>query len=168
MAWEVPALTFQITTEESAVCGLPFRLTVTGILFAVLVLVSSFSVSGFLEGVKEREILDEVSEITSTAEQLSIRGEGSEVVLEIEVPQGMSVVFGTLPCREGGWPADANNYGITIEGKSKFYPAFASFSNPELKGPVSLGPGRHRLLLSTKIDKGSGRLFVLISETGAD
>jgi hypothetical protein len=150
------------------VCGLPFRLAVTGLLFAVLVLVSSFSVSGFLEGVKERETMGEVSKLTGAAEQLSIRGEGSDFIIEIDVPQGMSVVFGALPGREGNWPEDANNYGITIEGKSKFYPAFASFSNPELSGPVSLGPGRHRLLLSTKIDEGSGRLFVLISESGVD
>lgn len=161
-------LACKIGTEESAVCGLPFRLTVTGILFAVLVLISSISLSGFLEGVKERETLDEVSKLTAAAEQLSIRGEGSELIVEINVPQGMSVVFGTLSGREGNWPEDANNYGITIEGKSKFYPAAASFSNSELDGPVSFGPGKHRLLLSTKIDQGSGRLFVLISETGAD
>lgn len=160
-------LACQIGNEESAVCGLPFRLTVTGILFAALVLISSASISGFLEGVKERETLDEVSKLTAAAEQLSIRGEGSEFIVEINVPQGASVVFGALPGKEGNWPEDADNYGITIEGKSKFYPAFASFSNPELNGPISLGPGRHRLLLSTKIDQGPGRLFVLISDTGA-
>lgn len=130
-------------------------------------LISSASISGFLEGVKERETLDEVSKLTAAAEQLSIRGEGSEFIVEVNVPQKTSVVFGALPGREGNWPEDADNYGITIEGKSKFYPAFASFSNSELNGPVSLGPGRHRLLLSTKIDQGSGRLFVLISDTGA-
>jgi hypothetical protein len=161
-------LACKIGTEESAVCGLPFRLTVTGILFAMLVLISSASISGFLEGVKERETMDEVRKLTAAAEQLSIRGEGSELVLEIDVPQGASVIFGALPGREGNWPEDADNYGITIGGKSKFYPAFASFSNYELNGPVSFGPGRHRLILSTKINQESGRLFVLISETGAD
>lgn len=161
-------LTGKIGTEESAVCGLPFRLTVTGILFAILVLISSISLSGFLEGVKERETIDEVSKITTAAEQLSIRGEGSELVLEVKVPQRASVVLGTLPGRENKWPEDADNYGITVQGKTKFYPSVASFSNPELAGPVSLGPGRHRLLLSTKIDQESGRHFVLISETGAD
>jgi len=112
--------------------------------------------------------MDEVSKITIAAEQLSIRGEGSELVLEVNVPQRTSVVLGTFPGRESNWPDDANNYGIIVEGKTKFYPAVASFSNPELVGPVSLGPGKHRLLLSTKIDPESGRLFVLISETGAD
>lgn len=112
--------------------------------------------------------MDEVSKITTAAEQLSIRGEGSELVLEVNVPLRTSVVLGALSGREGNWPEDANNYGITVEGKSNFYPAVASFSNPELVGPVSLGPGRHRLVLSTKIDPESGRLFVLISEAGAD
>lgn len=161
-------LAFQIGAEESAVCGLPFRLTVTGILFAVLLLISSVSISGFLEGIKEQETMGEVSKITVASEQISIRGEGSEIVLEISVPQGASVVFGALPGQEGNWPECADNYGVTIDGKSKFYPSGASFSNSDLDGPVSLGPGRHGLLLSTKIDPESGRLFVLISKTGAD
>ena len=112
--------------------------------------------------------MDEVSKITIAAEQLSIRGEGSELILEVNVPQRASVVLGTLPGRESKWPEDADNYGITVEGKTKFYPAVAFFSNPELVGPVSLGPGKHRLLLSTKVDPDSGRLFILVSETGDD
>ena len=165
-AGKAKVLVCKIGTEESAVCGLPFRLTVTGILFAMLVLVSSISLSGFLEGVKERETMDEVLKIVTAAEQLSIRGEGSELILEVNVPLRTSVILGALPGREGNWPEDANNYVITIEGKSKFYPSVASFSNSELDGPVSLGSGRHRLLLSTKIDPESGRLFVLIFEPG--
>ncbi|MDD3247808.1 MAG: hypothetical protein PHF18_13325 [Methanosarcina sp.] len=70
-----------------------------------------------------------------------------------------------MPGREGNWPEDADNYCITTGGKSTFYPAVASFSNQELNGPFSLRPGRHRVLLSTKIEPESGRLFVLISET---
>ncbi|WP_235283247.1 hypothetical protein [Methanosarcina sp. 2.H.A.1B.4] len=158
----------QIITDESAVFGLPFRLTVTGILFAVLLLLSSVYVSGFLEDVREQETLDEASKLTAAAEQLSIRGEGSEIAFEIRIPPGASLDFGTLPGREGDWPEDADNYCITIGGKSTFYPAVASFSNPEVNGPSSLGSGRHRVLLSTKIEPESGRLFVLISETGAD
>lgn len=112
--------------------------------------------------------MDEVSKITTAAEQLSIRGEGSELVLEVNVPQRASVTLGTLPGRENKWPEDADNYGISVQGKTNFYPSVASFSNPELTGPVYLGPGRHRLLLSTKIDPESDRLFVLISQAGAD
>jgi hypothetical protein len=167
-AGNAQVLACKIVTDESAVCELPFRLTVTGTLFAVLVLISSVSLSGFLDGVKEQETLDEITKLTAAGEQLSMRGEGSEIILEINLPHGTSADFGTLPDREGNWPENANNYCITIGGKSKFYPAAASFSNPELNGPVFLGPGRHRLFLSTQIDQGSGRLFVLISETGAD
>lgn len=119
-----------------------------------------------MEGVKEQETLDEVSKLTASAEQLSIRGEGSEIVFEIRIPDGASVDFGTLPDREENWPEDADNYYITTGGKSTFYPAVASFSNQELNGSFSLGPGRHRVLLSTKLEPESGRLFVLVSETG--
>lgn len=168
MAAKVQFSVCKIATDEAAVCGLPFRLTVTGIVFAVLLLLSAVHVSGFLEQAREQETLDEVSKLTAAAEQLSIRGEGSEIAFELRIPQGVSVDFGTLPDREGNWPEDADNYCITIGGKSTFYPAAASFSNPELDGPFLLGPGRHMLVLSTKIEPESGRLFVLISETGAD
>lgn len=158
----------QIVTDEAAVCGLPFRLTVTGIVFAVLLLLSAVHVSGFLEQAKEQEALDEISKLIAAAEQLSMRGEGSEIAFELRIPQGVSVNFGALPGREGNWPEDADNYCITIGGKSTFYPAAASFSNPEFDGPFSLGPGRHMVVLSTKLEPESGRLFVLISEAGDD
>ncbi len=168
MAGKVQVSVCKITTDEAAVCGLPLRLTVTGIVFAVLLLLSAVHVSGFLEQAREQETLDEVSKLTATAEQLSMRGEGSETAFELRISQGVYVDFGALPGREGNWPEDADNYCITIGGKSTFYPAAASFSNKELYGPFSLGPGRHMLVLSTEIEPESGRLFVLISETGAD
>jgi len=99
-----------------------------------------------------------------TAEQLSMRGEGSEVSLEFRVPEGVTVDFGALPGRQNKWPADANNYCIRIGGKTTFYSSAASFSNFEINGPISLGSGRHSLLLSTKTESNSGKLFVLISE----
>ena len=95
-----------------------------------------------------------------------MRGEGSEVMLELRIPEGVRVDFGSLPGRQDKWPADANDYCIRTGEKTTFYYSDASFSNPELNGPVSLGSGRHRLLLSTKIESKSGRLFVLISEKG--
>ena len=42
-----------------------------------LLLLSSVSVCDFLDGVKEKEALKEVSRLTAAAEQLSMRGEGS-------------------------------------------------------------------------------------------
>jgi hypothetical protein len=157
-------LVCQIETDETAVCALPFRFTVSGILFAALILLSSISVYDFLDGVKEKEALDEVSKLKVAADQLSMRGEGSEVALELSMPEGAAVDFGFLPGRRDKWPADANNYCIRIGGKNTFYSSDAFFSNPELNGPVSLGSGMHMLFLSTKIESKSGRLFVLISE----
>jgi len=159
-------LVFPIETDESAVCSLPFRFTVSGILFAALILISSVSMYDFLDGVKEKEALDEVSKLRTVAEQLLMRGEGSEVALELSLPEGASVDFGTLPGRQDKWPADANNYYIRIGGKTTFYSSNTFFSNPGLNGPVSLGSGKHRLHLSTKKESKSGRLFVLISKKG--
>jgi hypothetical protein len=164
MANKSPILVCQIETDESAVCALPFRFTVSGILFAALIVLSSISVYDFLDGVKEKEALEAVSKLTVAAEQLSMRGEGSEVVLELSMPEGAAVDFGFLPGRQDKWPADANNYCIRIGGKNTFYSSVASFSNHELNGPISLGSGIHMLFLSTKIESKSGRLFVLISE----
>ena len=117
MANKSPILVCQIETDESAVCALPFRFTVSGILFAALIVLSSISVYDFLDGVKEKEALEAVSKLTVAAEQLSMRGEGSEVVLELSMPEGAAVDFGFLPGRQDKWPADANNYCIRIGGK---------------------------------------------------
>ena len=130
-------------------------------------LLSSVYLYDFLDGAKEKEALDEVSKLTAAAGQLSMRGEGSEVMLELRIPEGVRVDFGSLPGRQDKWPADANDYCIRTGEKTTFYYSDASFSNPELNGPVSFGSGRHRLLLSTKFESKSGRLFVLISEKEA-
>ena len=152
--------------DESAVCSLPLRFIVSGILFAVLLLISSVSVYDFLNGVKEKEALDEVSKLTAAAEQLSLRGEGSEIAIEFNLPVEVEVDFGALPGRQDKWPADANNYCIHSGGKTAFYSSAAFFSKPGFNGPVSLDSGRHRLLLSTKVESKSGKLFVIISEKG--
>lgn len=80
------------------------------------------------------------------------------------MPEEVAVDFGTLPGRQDKWPADANNYCIRLRRETAFYSSAAFFSNPGFNGPVSLGSGRHRLLLSTKVESKSGKLFVAISE----
>jgi hypothetical protein len=150
--------------DESAVFSLPFRFTVSCILFAVLLLLSSASVCSFLGDAKEKKALDEISKLTTAAEQLSMRGTGSEIALELNLPEEVKVDFGTLPGRQDKWPADSNNYCLHMREKTKFYSSTAFFSNPEFNGPVSLGPGSHRLLLSSKLEPDSGKLFVIISE----
>jgi hypothetical protein len=155
-----------LETDESAVCSLPLRFTISGILFAVLLLISSVSVYDFLDGVKEKKVLDEVSKLTAAAEQLSLRGDGSEIALEFNLPEEVAVDFGTLPGSQDKWPADANNYCIRSGEKTAFYSSAAFFAKPGFNGPVSLGSGKHRLLLSTKVEAKSGKIFVVISEEG--
>ena len=167
MVNESTALPRRIGTHESAITSLPFRLTVSGILFAIILLLSSVYLFDFLEESKENAALDEISKLTAAAEQLSLRGEGSEISLELRLPEGVSVDFGTLPGREDKWPEDANDYCVRTGEKATFYYSDASFSNPELNGPVSLASGRHRLLLSTRLEPKSGKLFVLILEKEA-
>lgn len=111
-------------------------------------------------------MLDEVSRISAAAEQLSLRGEGSDVSLEFNLPQEAAVDFGALPGHHNKWPADANNCCISLAGKTSIYPTTAFFSKPGLNGPVSLYSGRHKLLLSTKVEPKSGKIFVVISEKG--
>ena len=140
----------RIGTDESAVTSLPFRLTVSGVLFVVILLLSSVYLFDFLEEAKEKTALDEVSKLTAAAEQLSLHGEGSEISLELRLPEGVSVDFGALP---GGKTNGLRMRMITASVQQKkvtFYYSAASFSNPELNGAVSLASGRHRLLLSTK------------------
>jgi hypothetical protein len=155
---------FPIEADESAVCSLPLRFTISSFLLTALLLISCVSIYDFLDGVKEREVLDEVSKLTAAADQLSLRGEGSELTLDLNLPQGTSVEFGALPGRQDKWPVDANNYCVRIGEKTAFYSSDAFFSNPELNGPVSFGSGKHRLLLSTKTKSGSGGLFITVSK----
>lgn len=150
--------------NESAVFSLPLRFTVSSILFAVILIISSVSCFEFLERVKEKDVLNEVSKLTDAAEQISMRGEGSEVALEFKLPEEVSVDFGTLPGIVDKWPADANNYCIHSDGKTLFYSSTAYFSKPGLNGSVSLGSGRHRLLLSSEAEPKSGKIFVVIFE----
>jgi hypothetical protein len=82
------------------------------------------------------------------------------------LPEKVAVDFGALPGRQDKWPADANNYCIRSGGKTAFYSSAALFSKPGFDGPVSLGSGRHRLLLSTKVELKSGKLFVVIYDKG--
>lgn len=159
-------LVCSLEIDESAICSLPLRFTVSGILFAVLLLISSISVYDLLNETKEKEALDEVSKLTATAEQLSLRGEGSELILEVNLPEEVEVDLGTLPGRQDIWPEDANNYCIRSAEKTTFYSSAAFFSKPGFSGPVTLGSGRHRLLLSTKVESKSGKLFVVIYEHG--
>ena len=51
----------------------------------------------FWMGQRKKTALDEVSKLTAAAEQLSMRGEGSEISLELRLPEGISVEFGALP-----------------------------------------------------------------------
>ncbi len=162
-AVQVSIVGASISGDESAVFGLPFRLSVGALLFAVLLLLSSISLSGFMAEEKEREVVAEVSKLTVAAEQLSLRGAGSEITLELRVPGDVKVGFGALPGRDGEWPADAHNYYVSIEGRDSFYTSSASYSNSSMKGPVLLGPGRHRLALKTAVEPETGRLFVLVS-----
>jgi hypothetical protein len=157
-------LIWPLKADESAVFSLPFRLTVSCILFAVLLLLSSASIYSFLDDAKEKKAFYEISKLTAAAEQLSMRGSGSEISLEMSLPEEVKVDFGTLPGRQDEWPADSNNYCLHIGGKTEFYSSTAFFSNSEFNGPLSLGPGNHRLLLSSKLEPESGKLFVIISE----
>ena len=86
----------RIGTDESAVTSLPFRLTVSGILFAVILLLSSVYLFDFLEEAKENAALNEISKLTAAAEQLSLHGEGSEISLELRLPTILPLHFQIL------------------------------------------------------------------------
>jgi len=168
MAVQVSIVDASISGDDSAVFGLPFRLSVGALLFAALLLLSSISLSGFMVEDRDREVAAEVSKLTAAAEQLSLRGAGSEITLEFRVPYNVKVGFGALPGREGEWPADAHNYYVSTGGRDSFYASSASFSGPTMKGPAIFGPGRHRLVLETAIEPERGRLFVLVFESESE
>lgn len=149
--------------EESAVCGLQVRFSASVILFTLIIIISAISFAGVMEDLKVNSFTAEVLGFVGAAEQLSLRGEGSSVTFELEVPEGVWVGFGALPGNETGWPEAADNYYITAGERSHFFATNCLFSNSELNGTAVFGPGKYRLRLLSVKDGDSGKLFILVS-----
>ncbi|MDO9517154.1 MAG: hypothetical protein Q7J10_03790 [Methanosarcinaceae archaeon] len=153
-----------LITDETAADALPMRFTVAAILIAIIGLLVASSVLDMMSTARTHEAQTEISKIVSNAEQMSVRGAGSVITLDIDIPNDVTVVLGALPENRGEWPRDAGNYYIHSGSGRRVYEADAAFSNLEVDDAVELSPGPHRLTLESVYNSDHGKLFVLVYE----
>lgn len=154
-----------LLTDETAADALPMRFTVAAILIAIIGLLIASSVLDLMSTARTHEAQIEISKVVSNAEQMSVRGAGSVVTLDIDIPHDITVVLGALPEDEDTWPRDAGNYYLQSGSERRVYETDAAFSNFEMDGAVELSEGPHRLTLESVYNSDHGRVFVLVYET---
>ncbi|MEA1985324.1 MAG: hypothetical protein U9N13_06695 [Euryarchaeota archaeon] len=155
----------ELCRDEEAADALPMRFTVTALM--VLLLVALFTTAVLdLRDVADRHHTDiALSKITSNAQQMTLRGAGTMINIEIEIPSDTQIVLGALPGSENVWPEDANNYYSQTGEQRVIHETDALFSNVHLDGPYTLSPGPHQITLETVTEASSGKRFVKIYET---
>ncbi len=154
-----------LITDETAADALPMRFTVAAILIAIIGIIITSSVLDLMSTARTHEAQTEISKVVSNAEQMSVRGAGSVVTLDIDIPNDVTVVLGALPENRDEWPRDAGNYYILSGSERRVYETDAAFSNLGMDGAAELSPGPHRLTLESVYNSDHGKLFVMVYET---
>jgi len=148
-----------IIRNERAADALPMRMVVAVIAIGALLLLLSTAVSSLLENEEIYAAKAVISEIEAHAEQMSSRGAGSNITLDIDIPSNTKIVMGSIPGNEDKWPSDARNYYMDINGKQITGDSAASYSNATLNGCAVLYPG-HRILTMESVRDSNGKIFI--------
>ena len=151
--------------DEEAADALPMRFTVAALLILMLMALFTTAVLDLKDVTDMHHTDAALSKITSNAQQMTLRGAGTIINIEIEIPSDTQVVLGALPGSENTWPEDANNYYILTSEKRAIHETDALFSNVHINGPYTISPGSHQITLETVTEESSGKLFVKIYET---
>ncbi|WP_440952623.1 hypothetical protein [Methanococcoides sp. FTZ1] len=158
---------YSFLKNERAADSLPLRFAITSILILMIMALFFTAISDLKQNTDKDITTTEISKIVSNAEQISVRGEGNMIHIEIEIPENAEVHMGEIQKRgdeETGWPSDSKNYYIQIDEQQTIYESKAAFSNTNMTGPYTISPGHHELKLETERDPATGILFVKISE----
>ncbi len=154
-----------LLTDEIAADALPMRFTVAAILIAIIGMLIASSVMDMMSTARIHDTQVGISKIVSNAGQMSVRGAGSVVTLDVDIPDDITVVLGALPDNEHAWPADAGNYYIRTGSERKVYGIDAAFSNFAMDGAAELSSGLHRLTLESVYNSNYNKVFILVYET---
>ena len=150
----------RIIIDENAADALPMRITVAAIVITFIVVLLASGVSNMLTSVNEKNAVNEAEKIAMHAEQISLRGEGSRIVLDINVPTGYSIVLGALSHDQNNWPVNANSYHIQTGRRNVIKETGASFSDELIAGPAVIPEGSHQIVLESIRDPSYNRLFI--------
>ena len=151
--------------DETAADALPMRFTVAAILIAIIGIIMASSVMDLMSTARTHEAQTEISKVVYNAEQMSVRGAGSVVTLDIDIPNDITVVLGALPEEGHSWPRDAGNYYIQSGSERRVYETGAAFSNIGMNGSVEFPEGPHRVTLESVYNSDHGLVFILVHET---
>jgi len=150
--------------DERAADALPMKFAAASIVLLILIVLASTAVSSLLEEKSIHDCETAILEIDSNAKLMSANGAGSKITLDINIPKKTLLVLGAVPDQEALWPVDANNYFIHTNSRDIIGQSLASYSNKNLTGPISLGPGPHLLTLESVKSSTNNRIFVKVYE----
>ncbi|UGV40854.1 hypothetical protein J7W08_00450 [Methanococcoides orientis] len=150
--------------NERAADSLPLRFTIASLLILLIMILFFTAISDLKEKSDENLAIVEIEKLVSNTEQISVRGEGSIIYLEIDIPENVYVHMGELPNEDNLWPSNSKNYYIQIDERHIIYDSISSFSNENMTGAYVITPGHHELKLESERDTSTGMLFIKISE----
>ena len=157
----------KFSLDESAVEGLPVRLTVTVILFSVILALSARALYHFVSDENEKKLMGELDMIEKHASIIYMNGgardmndlEGFSGTIEkinVHIPDNIAfAVFGGMPTKDGKPPetmdehSDNVYYYILNDGRVQTRSSVARFSAnvTGLNKPLVLYPGEYELTL---------------------
>ncbi|MBP1908818.1 hypothetical protein [Methanolobus bombayensis] len=149
--------------NERAADALPMRIVVAVIAIGALLILMTGAVSSLIESEETYTTKAIISEIESNAEQMSSKGAGSIVTIDVNVPSGVEITFGAIPESRNSWPSDSENYYFEINGKQTIGESSASYSNQTLDSCFILSPGPHVLTLESVRDQ-NGKIFIILHD----
>ncbi|SFM16855.1 hypothetical protein [Methanolobus profundi] len=153
----------KILNNERAADALPMRMVVAVIAIGALLFLLTTGVNSLLEKEEVYVAQTIISEIEAHAEQMSSKGAGSNITLDIDVPPNTELAMGAIPNEEASWPTDARNYYIKIKDKQINGESAAYYSNATLDGCFILSPGPHTITMESVRDQ-NGKIFIALCD----
>ena len=140
--------------NEKAVEGMPMRIMVTVVIFAVILGLVGKAASEFISDIKEKKLMDEIDRIEKRASVMYAAGGGRDInnpddlsgtleSIRMKIPDNAAyVVFGGMP--DGATDARTDNifYYVLNNGRVQAKSSIARFS-----GPAVFYPGEYELTL---------------------
>ncbi|HEY9247154.1 MAG TPA: hypothetical protein VIO11_09935 [Candidatus Methanoperedens sp.] len=168
--------------DESAAIGLPLRISITIIVFSVILLLSWKFMYDFNSDAMERNLMGELDLIDKRAAAMYIHGGARDIGyqdnfsgtlenINIRIPDNAAfIVLGAMPQADGMPPetrethADNVYYYVLTDGRIQTRSSIARFSanDTNLNKPVVLYPGDHELIL--ELVKNNNGTYVKIEE----
>jgi len=158
---------YDLLKDKSAVEGMPMRIVVTAVVFAVILGLIGKAASDFIGDVNEKKLMDELDRIETRAAVMYLQGgarnmnnpsdlSGTVESIRVQIPDNTAfVVFGGMP---GGSPdarTDNVYYYVLDNGRVQAKSSIARFS-----GPAVFYPGEYELML--ELVKDNNGTFVAI------